>query len=248
VKFQPKESHAPPPVDLTPNRKALADLNSARAESAATVAELQGRLNRLGELKAAVAPLEAELAALDAKEGAALAEWSASPDEPAPQSDVAARDAIMARLQAARQRVAAAEMATASVGHVLARASQTAAGLERQVPSAVANILIDEARSILPSITEATAALAKAQVRFTAARMFLLDRAEVSRDDSMRHGVFTAIEALDRDARDAAANAPPPDFNANVEWRELAAALGDTPARPTAAPAAMFPGMPELKW
>jgi hypothetical protein len=247
-KFMPRVEYAPEAPELSPARQRLVELNAARAEAAAEVAELQGRLNRLGELKAAVAPLEAELAALDAKEGAALAEWSATPDQPAPEPNIAARADIASRLQASRQRVAAAEMATASVGHVLARASQKAAGLERQVPSAVANVLIHEAHALLPAIVEATAELAKAQIRFTALRFFLLDRAEVSRDDSMRHGVFAALEKLDIAARSAAENAPPSDVNASTEWRELADSLGDTPARPTPAPVVMFPGMPELKW
>ena len=84
MKFQPKNSYAPEPVELSPNRAALADLNKARGESAAEVAELQERLRRLDHLKAAVQPLEAELQALDSAEAAALAAWSATPDAPAP--------------------------------------------------------------------------------------------------------------------------------------------------------------------
>jgi hypothetical protein len=248
-KFQPAAAHAPGPMPLTENRQALLDLNAARSAAMTEVEGLQARMGNLAKLRGAVPPLEAELAALDAKEAAALAEWSTTPDEPAPEPDVATRADILARLTAARQRVASAELATASVEHVLSNAAQKAAGIERQVPSAVANVLIDEAHDILPAIVEATAALAKAQIRFTALRSFLLDRAEVSRDDSMRYGVFAALEKLDIAARHAAGNAPPPDFNATLEWRELADALGDTPARPTQPPIAAFAGMPELdRW
>ena len=249
MKFQPADAYAPEAPELSPARQRLIELNTARAASKATVEELQSRLNRLGALKAAVTPLEAELQALDAAEAAALAEWSASPDAPAPQPDTAGRADIMNRLQRARQQVAGAELATASVESVLARANARAAELEREVPPAIANILVDEARGLLPSITEAIAALARAQTRYSALRSFLLERAESSRDAAMRSGFFQALEALDRDARIAAENAPPPDVNATLEWRELAAALGDTPILPTPPPVAMFPGMPELdKW
>jgi hypothetical protein len=246
-KFQP----APEPelAPLTPNRQALADLNAARQQAAAEVETLRARMASLARLRNAVAPIEAELAALDASEAAALAEWSLTPDEPAPEPDVAARDDIVARLQAARQKVQGADAATISVEHVLASANTRAGDLERQVPVAVASVLIDEAYVLLPAITESTALLARTQVRYSALREFLLSRAEASRDVAMRSGFFQSLEALDIAARHAANNAPAPDFNSTAEWRELAASLGDTPARPTAVPIAAFPNMPvEDKW
>jgi hypothetical protein len=249
VKLQPKNAYEPEPVEVerSPNRKALATLNAARAKAAAEVAELQERLNRLADLKGAVAPLEDELAALDAKEAAALAQWSATPDAPAPEPDIAARDAIMARLQAARQRIAGAEQATASVEHVLNTANARYADLEHQVPALVANVLIDEARALLPPIVEATLALAKAKGRFAGLRSFLLDRAEAAKDVAMRGGFFQELEKLDREAADAASIGPL-SFSAGNEWREVADALGDTPHRPTPTMPAAFAGMPEFKW
>jgi hypothetical protein len=118
VKFQPAESYAPPPVETPPvseNREAMKSLNEARATAAAEVEALRARMDSLGKLRNAVAPIESELQALDASEAAALAEWSLTPDTPAPEPDVAARDSILARLTAARQRVQGAETATASV-------------------------------------------------------------------------------------------------------------------------------------
>lgn len=246
MKFQPKDTYAP---ELSPNREAMKSLNEARSEAAAEVAELQGRLRRLDDLKSAIPPLEAEVAALDAAEAAALAEWSASPDAPAPVPDVAARADILGRLTAARQRVTTAEQATASVEHVLATANTRAAGLEHQAPALVAAVLIDEAKSLLPGLLEAAAALAKVQSRFSALRTFLLERAEAAKDVAMRNGFFQALEALDRDAAEAARVAPLISFNPGAEWREMADALGDTQHRPTPALPAAFGNMPELpKW
>jgi hypothetical protein len=107
--------------------------------------------------------------------------------------------------------------------------------------------LIDEARALLPAMIEATATLAKLQLRFTAARNFLLERAEAARDVAMRNGFFQAFEQLDREARTAGENALAPNFDATLEWREMAAALGDTAARPTPAPVVTF-DLPETKW
>lgn len=155
----------------------------------------------------------------------------------------------MSHLQRARQQVAGAQLATASVESVLARANERAGGLEREVPAAVAAVLIDEAYVLLPAITEATALLARTQVRYSALREFLLSRAEASRDVAMRSGFFQSLEALDIAARHAANNAPPPDFSAPAEWRALALELGDVPSIPSQAPIAAFPGMPEMdKW
>jgi hypothetical protein len=246
--FMPRAEHAPEPTPLTANRQALADLNEARAASKATVAELQERLNRLADLKAAAAPLEAEIQALDAAEADALAQWSATPDAPAPEPDIAARDAIMARLTAARQRIAGAEQATASVGHVLNTANARYADLERQVPALVAAVLVDEARALLPGIVEATMALAKAQGRYATLRGFLLERAEAARDVALSNGFFHDLERLDHEAADAASIGPLLSFNVGTEWQDLARELGDVPIRPTPTMPAAFHDMPEMKW
>jgi hypothetical protein len=73
------------------------------------------------------------------------------------------------------------------------------------------------------------------------------ERAEASREAATRSGFFPALEQLDREAREAAANAPAPNFDAPREWKELALALGDVPVRPTPAPIAAF-NLPEDKW
>ena len=248
-KTAPATEYQPEPTPLTTNRQALGALNAARAAATSEVEELRERLNRLSALRNAVAPIEAELAALGASEAAALAEWSATLDAPAPSPDIAARDDIMARLTAARQQVAGAEMATATVEHVLGRANTKAGDLERQVPAAVAAVLLDEARSLLPTIADAAAALAKAQTRYSALRDFMLTRAEAARDVAMRGGVFfKALEDLDRDTREVSLAPPMSDFNSAAEWRELAASLGDVPSRPTPAPVAMFNLPEETKW
>jgi hypothetical protein len=246
--FKPKDEYQPEPVELTPNLEALKSLNAARTEVAAEVETLRARTSKLAKLKESVAALEVELSQTLAADGKQLEDWAMSDTgEPAPQPDSTKRVAIEAKLADAVSQARAADAATISVEHVLANASQKAAGLERQVPALVAAVLVDEAHALLPEIVEATAALAKAQIRFSALRFFLLDRAEVSRDDSMRHGVFAALEKLDIAARTAAENAPPSDVNATLEWRELAASLGDVPPRPTPAPVAMF-NLPETKW
>jgi hypothetical protein len=246
-KFMPRAEHAPEPTPLTANRQALTDLNEARAASKATVAELQERLNRLADLKAAVAPLEAEIQALDAAEADALAQWSATPNALAPESNIAARGDILARLTAARQRVASAEQATASVGHVLNTANARYADLERQVPALVAAVLIDVAHELLKPIVEATLALAKAQGRYASLRKFLLERAEAARDVALRNGFFHDLERLDREAADAASIGPLLSFSAGAEWQDLARELGDVPVRPTPTLPAAF-NLPETKW
>jgi hypothetical protein len=246
--FKKQDEYQPEPIPLSANRQALLDLNASRAASAATVAELQERLHRLSELKAAVAPLEADLAALGAAEAANLADWSATPDAPAPESDVATRDAILVRLQSVRQRVASAELATASVEHVLATANARYADLEHSVPAAIAAVLLDAARDLLPGIVEATASLAKTQGRYESLRKFLLERAEAAKDVALRNGFFRDLERLDHEAADAARIGSLLSFNGGTEWRELASSLGDVAARPTPTLPAAFPGMPELKW
>jgi hypothetical protein len=245
-KFQPKEAHESEPAPLTPNRAALRDLNAARAASQATIAELRERLNRLDALKTAIGPIEAELAALDASEAAALANWSANPDAPAPTPDIEARQSVMARLSAAKQQIAGAEQATVSVSHVLEGANTRAVSLEHQVPAAIAAVMLDEARLILPGIVEATLALAKVQSRYASLRKFLLERAEAAKDVASRSGFFHDLERLDREATDAARIAPLLTFNAGNEWRELADSLGDVPHRPAPTMPAAFPGMPAM--
>ena len=248
MKFQPADSYAPEPVELSPNRKALAVLNAARTEVAAEVETLRARTSKLAKLKESVAALEVELSQTLAADGKQLEDWAMSDTgEPAPQPDSTKRVAIEAKLADAVSQARAADAATASVESVLARANARAAELEREVPAAVALVLLDEGRALLPPIVEATAALAKAQVRFTALRDYMLGRAEASRDAANRSGFFRDLEILDREARTAAENAPPPDFNATLEWRELADSLGDTRARPTQAPVAAF-NLPEDRW
>jgi chromosome segregation ATPase len=161
---------------LTPNRQALADLNACRAAATVEIEELRARVASLARLRDAAAPIEAELASLDAAEAAALADWSATPDAPAPSPDISARDEIVARLTASRQQVAGAEIAIASVERVLASANQRAGEFERQVPALVAAVLVDVARSLLPAVVEATAAVAKVQGRYLTLRKFLLER------------------------------------------------------------------------
>jgi hypothetical protein len=224
---KPDEYVEPVAEPLSPNRAALVELNEARAKSAAEVAELQERLRRLDALKAAVQPLEAEFQALDSAEAAALAEWSANPDAPTPTPDLAARSDVMARITGARQSIASSERATASVEHVLGNAHARGNALQHQVPAAIAAILLDEARAILPQVVEATLALAKVQGRYRALREFLLTRAEVAPDVAQKNGFFHDLERLDKDARDAANIGPLLSFNAGDEWRNLAAELGD---------------------
>ena len=236
-----------PPVELTPNREAMKSLNEARAAAAAEVETLLARMASLARLREAVAPIESELAALDAKEAAALAQWSINPDHPAPEPDVAARAAILASLQAARQQVSGAELATASVEHVLTRANDRAATLERSVPAHVAAVLLDEARDLLRPIVAATMELARVQGRYNSLRSFLLERAEAAKDVAMRNGFFHDLERLDREAADAASIGPLLSFSAGAEWLDLARELGDVPIRPTPTLPAAF-NLPEDKW
>jgi hypothetical protein len=246
--FKKQDEYTPEPVELTPNRQALADLNEARTQVASEIETLRARTSKLAKLKESVAALEVELSQTLAADGQQLTDWAMSDTgEPAPEPDSTKRLALEAKLADAVSQARAADAATASVESVLDRANDRAANLERQVPALVASVLIDEARAILPSIVEATMALAKAQTRFSAVRTFLLDRAEAARDVAMRNGFFQQLEALDREARTAGENAPPLDFNVTAEWKDLARELGDVPIRPTPAPA-VFPGMPELKW
>jgi hypothetical protein len=242
-KLKPAD-YEPESIPLSANRQALADLNTSRSEAAAEVEELRARVASLARLRDAVGPIENELSALDSAEAAALAEWSVTPDEPAPEPDVATRDDIAARLQAARQKVHGADAATISVEHVLASANQRAGELERQVPALIAAVLIDEARSLLPSVIEAVAAVAKVQGRYLSLRRFLLGRAEDAKDIAMRNGFFQQLELLDREAADAAALAPTLSFNAGDEWKSLALELGDTAIRPTPTLPTAFPNMP----
>jgi hypothetical protein len=246
--FRKQDEYEPETPPLSPNRQALVDLNKARAAAKTEVETEQARMNTLARLKDAVAPIEGELAALDAAEADALAQWSVSPATPAPQPDIAARADIMTRLQSARQQVAGAQLATASVESVLARANDRAAELERSVPALVAAVLLDSARDLLPGIVEATMALAKAQGRYATLRKFLLERAEAAKDVAARNGFFRDLEALDREAHDAAGIAPLLSFNAGAEWKLLAESLGDVPILPTPTLPAAFPGMPILEW
>jgi hypothetical protein len=248
--FQPATQYEPEPTPLTPNCRALLDLNEARTEVAAEVETLRARTSKLTKLKESVAALEVELSQNLAADGKLLSDWAMSDeDSPAPQPDSTRRVAIEAKLADAVSQARAADAATASVESVLARANARAAELEREVPALVASVLLDEARELLKPIVEATLALAKAQVRFTALRDYMLGRAEASRDVANRNGFFRDLEILDREARTAAENAPPPDFNATLEWKLLAESLGDVPARPSPTPVAAFPGMPQMdRW
>jgi hypothetical protein len=247
--FRKSEDYQPETPPLTENRRLLLDLNAGRAEAAAEVETLRARMNKLAKLKESVSALEVELSQTLAADGKQLEDWAMSETgEPAPRPDSTKRLAIEAKLADAVSQARAADAATVSVESVLARANQRAAALEAEVPARVANVLIDEARALLPAIVEATLALAKTQTRYSALRTLLLERAEAARDVAVRSGFFQSLETLDREAREAAGNAPAPDFNAPLEWRELAASLGDVAIRPTAAPIAMFPGMPTMEW
>jgi hypothetical protein len=248
--FKKQDEYEPETPPLSPNCEALKSLNEARAEAAAEVDALLARMNKLAKLKESVAALEIELSQTLAADGQQLTDWAMSDaDSPAPQPDSTKRVALEAKLADAVSQARAADAATASVESVLARANDRAAALERSIPAMVAAVLLDEARALLPTIADAAAALAKAQTRFSALRSFMLDRAEAARDVSMRSGFFKDLEDLDRDTREVSLAPPMSDFNSSLEWRELAASLGDTPARPTPTTVVMFPGMPELdKW
>lgn len=260
-KFLPADAYPPEPA-LSPNRAALAEHNAMRAEAAAQVAELQARLNRLEALKAELAPIEAELAALDAVEADALAAWSATPEQPAPTPDLAAREAIVARLSAARQQVAGAEIATASVSHVLTSANHRAAEFERATPALIAAVMLDEARALVPSIIETAGAFARAKGRYESLRKFLLTRAEAASDVAANNGFFRDLETLDHYFADAIRQVPMLSFNADAEWKSLAADLGDVPATLTlgttshfvdpiaaeAASVAAFPSTSRTSW
>ena len=136
----------------------------------------------------------------------------------------------MARLSAARQQIAGAEAATASVSFVLEGAHARANALEHQVPAAIASILLDEARSILPEIVEAAKAVAKVKARYDSLRKFMLERAEASKAVSLHNRFFHDLEALDKEASEAFAIAPMLTFAAGNEWRDMARELGDVPS------------------
>jgi hypothetical protein len=236
------------PSELSPNRQALAELNASRAEAAAEVESLRGRTNKLSQLKLSVAALESELRQTLAADGKQLEDWAMSDTgEPAPQPDSKKRLAIEAKLAAARSQALAADAATISVEHVLNTASARYADLEHRVPATVASVLLDEARALLPAIVEATAAVAKVQGRYLSLRKFLLERAEASKDIALRNGFFQRLEALDREAADAARLEPVLSFNPGAEWQDLARELGDVPIGPTPTLPAAF-NLPETKW
>jgi hypothetical protein len=249
TKFTPA-SYEPEASELTPNRKALADLNTARAEAAAEAETLRARTNKLSRLKQSVAALEIELRQTLAADGKRLEDWAMSDTgEPAPQPDSKKRLAIEAKLADARSQALAADAATASVESVLTRANQRAGELERQVPAAIAAVLLDEARSLLPGVVEATAVLAKVRGRYASLRKFLLERAEAAKDVAAHSGFFRDLERLDRESADAGSIGPLLSFNAGDEWQDLARDLGDVPISPTPTLPAAFPGMPEeTKW
>jgi len=247
-KFMPRVEYAPEAPKLSPARQALADHNEARIVAAAKVETLHSRMSKLAKLKESVAALEIELSQTLAADGKQLEDWAMSDTgAPAPQPDSTKRLALEAKLADAVSQARAADAATASVESVLARANDRAASLECQVPALVAAVLLDEARALLPPIVEATMALAKAQGRYATLRKFLLERAEAAKDVAMRNGFFRDLERLDSEARDAASIAPLISFDATVEWKALAAELGDTPIRPTPTLPAAF-NLPETKW
>ena len=65
--FRKQDEYEPEPIQpapLTENCRLLLDLNAARAEAAADVADKQSRMSKLAKLKELVAALEIELSQL----------------------------------------------------------------------------------------------------------------------------------------------------------------------------------------
>jgi chromosome segregation ATPase len=248
-KFAAATEYAPEPVELSPSRAALRDLNTARAAAATEVETLHARVGKLAKLKESVATLESELSQTLAADGKQLEDWAMSDTgEPAPQPDSTKRLALEAKLADAVSQARAADAATISVEHALNTANAKAARLESEIPAAVAAALLDEARALLPGVVEATAELAKARGRYASLRDFLLTRAEAARDIAARNGFFRDLELLDKEAAGAASIGPLLSFSVGNEWRDPARELGDTPARSTKTRPAVFNLPAEDKW
>jgi len=225
--FKTKDSYPEPaPVELSPNRRAVAEPIAERETLRAERDRIAERLNRLDREAAVIPPLEAELAALNADEAAAMTKWAESgEDVPAPAPDVAKRADIAKRLAAARVAVAAIDSATVGLRSQADRVGVALAEVEKRVEHAVAMVKIDELREVYPRLAEHVAAHQRIMGMFNVGRNGVIAAANGLPDEFGR-SILIALEHLDAEVREA--RAPEVDLEpVSAAWARFSAALAD---------------------
>jgi hypothetical protein len=223
-KLKSIDSYPATPVELTAERRQLAELIDARDEASAELATLTARSNRLARANEAIAPLESELVALDQAERFAMLRWSELEDGSAPPvSDAKRRAKIEAALNTARASARAADGATAGLRPQLERTSDRLRALALHITQAAANIVVEDAMSSLfPEVREKIAAVEAIRGRIVAARNWMTNL--TNRAEGEPEGPFRLnFEAFDREFNLASGR---PQFNADMsDWFGLASRL-----------------------
>jgi hypothetical protein len=222
----------PPEIQLTPNRRTLAELIDARDTGVAEAQTLTERIARLERAKAAVGPLEQQLAMLNAAESNAMMTWSETDDgsEP-PAADGAKRSELEAKLAGARAAVSAADSATRSVQAQSTRVHNGLAELQPRIALATSFVLLDEVRTVLPDLIDAVDEVKRLQMKVAAGRELALSIAETLPFETSRPFLHV-LEKFDQDeGRPAGVPTPRDDDDARSAWSSLAARLsGDATA------------------
>jgi hypothetical protein len=202
-KIQTVQVVDPPEIQLTPNRRTLAEMIDHRDTALAEAQVLTERIARLDRAKAAVSPLEQQLAMLNAAESNAMLSWSEGDDgsEP-PAADAAKRSELESKLAGARAAVSAADGATRSVQAQSTRVHAGLAELQPWIGQAVGLVLLDELTARLPGLRAAVDAAVAKKAEVDAAREIILSGAERLPDD-VRRPIHIALEKFADAFRDA---------------------------------------------
>jgi hypothetical protein len=228
TKYQTADSYPVEPVELTPTRRALAELLDARTAKSADLATLIARQTKLARASAEIAPLQDELNALTAAETAAMQKWSeADTDTPPPVSDVKRRARIESSIAAARAARTAADGATAGLSPQITRVSNDIRALTSRIEQAVASIVVSEAELLFPSLKAGIAALEALKARVDGARRFMLTATEPL-SGQVVGAVKLDFDRFDRELEHACARPTRPMVPDMGEWQSFAAALKDS--------------------
>jgi hypothetical protein len=222
TKFKPVET-------LSPARRDLATLISARDDASAELETLTARVAKLARAKEAIPPLESELTAMSIRESAAALAWAESDDgSDAPAPDATRRADLEAKLSAARAQATAADGATRSVASQVERVSATINSISARIRQAAASVVVEESVALFPELAAAIVATEALKGRIMAARQFMIVATDPPAGQAVG-AVTLPFETFDRGL--AIASAKPAVSNDPREWFGLATALaGDARA------------------
>jgi hypothetical protein len=217
----PKFKTPTEPVELSPARVKLADLQRQLADTMAKATAEADNANRLSVIHDAVEPARVALVAYDAEHAEAYARWAKGLATGRPKVVSAIRAELVRALADAELASDAAKAAQAGFQSAAERASAPLPRLEIAIREAVKLVALEEATKLLPAITEAIATAETLRHRLDDARAEIMTGFEYGANNYPEAGA--ALAAFD-DACFVAQARPAPTADP-ASWRKFTAAL-----------------------